>query len=52
MIFQGHILIDLTFKLINFSNKKLISLNQAVKENIQTYLTQFRMMTTDELYFT
>ena len=27
------------------ANRKLISLNQAVKENIQTYLTQFRMMT-------
>ena len=27
------------------SSKKLASLNQAVKENIQTYLTQFRMVT-------
>ena len=27
------------------ANKKLISLNQAVKENIQLYITQFRMMT-------
>ena len=27
------------------ANKKLVNLNQAVKENIQTYLTQFRMMT-------
>ncbi len=27
------------------ANKQLTSLNQAVKENIQTYLTQFRMMT-------
>jgi len=27
------------------SNKKLIQLNQAVKENIQVYLSQYRMMT-------
>ena len=27
------------------SNKKLTAVNQAVKENIQTYLTQFRMVT-------
>ena len=27
------------------ASKKLTNLNQAVKENIQTYLTQFRMMT-------
>ena len=27
------------------ANKKLVSVNQAVKENIQTYLTQFRMVT-------
>ena len=27
------------------ANKKLINVNQAVKENIQTYLTQFRMIT-------
>jgi len=27
------------------ANKKLVNLNQAVKENIQTYLTQFRMVT-------
>ena len=27
------------------ANRRLVSLNQAVKENIQTYLTQFRMMT-------
>ena len=27
------------------ANKRLVSVNQAVKENIQTYLTQFRMVT-------
>ena len=27
------------------ANKKLVTVNQAVKENIQTYLTQFRMVT-------
>ena len=27
------------------ANKKLVKINQAVKENIQTYLTQFRMIT-------
>ena len=27
------------------SNKKLTTVNQAVKENVQTYLTQFRMVT-------
>ena len=27
------------------ASKKLVNLNQAVKENIQTYLTQFRMIT-------
>ena len=27
------------------SNKKLVAVNQAVKENVQTYLTQFRMVT-------
>ena len=27
------------------ANKRLVNLNQAVKENIQTYLTQFRMVT-------
>ena len=27
------------------NNKRLISLNQAVKENVQTYLSQYRMMT-------
>ena len=27
------------------ANKKLVTVNQAVKENVQTYLTQFRMVT-------
>ena len=27
------------------ANKRLTTVNQAVKENIQTYLTQFRMVT-------
>ena len=33
------------------ANKNLTQINQAVKENIQTYLTQFRMVT-DAVIFT
>ena len=36
----------LNLYLLGFNaNKKLVTVNQAVKENIQTYLTQFRMVT-------
>ena len=36
----------LNMYMLGYSNsKKLVSINQAVKENIKTYLTQYRMMT-------
>ena len=36
----------MNFYLLGYNaDKKLINVNQAVKENVQTYLTQFRMIT-------